>query len=230
MSTKNSNTDDIKDHYSIPLTPNTTNGSCMSSTPKVSSKFIKPTTPVDPMTPIDHNVIPQKTIERGMTFIAREKSTEEKIYIILYKLNDSEDDIMSKIFEVCIGRTAAYMDIKSKLQSGLDIDIHRSYIMTETRQTETATGDIKYYMIPYEECISVYSFCVSVSDFFNSDDFDIEEYADGDIPEGNRLGDTAHIMSAEQLEYRRMLEESLSRDKFIASMREMFEPGSSNNI
>ena len=122
------------------------------------------------------------------------------------------------------------MDIKNKLLSGLDIDVHRSYIMTETRQTETATGDIKYYMIPYEECISVYSFCVSVSDFFNTDEFDIEEYADGDVPEEGRLDNTVHIMSAEQIQYRQMLEESIGREKFIAHMREIFEPNESNNI
>ena len=231
MSTSNSRTNDPKDEYSIPTVPSAINGSNFQK-PMVASGFIHtPTTLIDPMTPVN-NTMPQKTIERGMTFIAREKSTEEKIYIILYRLNDSEDtdDVTSKTFEVCIGRTAAYMDIKTKLQSGLDIDIHRSYVMTETRQTETSTGDIKYYMIPYEDCISVYSFCVSVSEFFNSDEFDIEEYSDGDVTENGKFGDTVHIMSADQIEYRNMLEESLGREKFIAMMRERFEPGESNNI
>ena len=229
MSTRNSNTNDQKDYYNISLSPATTNGQ---SIPNVASGFIRPHAPIDPMTSIDHHDIPHKTIERGMTFIAREKSTEEKIYIILYRLNNSEDsdDIASKTFEVCIGRTAAYADIKSKLQSGLDIDVHRSYIITETRQTETATGDIKYYMIPYEECISIYSFCVSVAEFFNSDEFDIEDYADGDIPEDNRLDDTNHFMSADQIQYRKLLEESLKREKFLSTMREKIESDESNNI
>ena len=147
MSTTNSNTNDID----ICLSPSTINSQSTISTPKVASGFIRTPNLIDPMTPINDDM-PHKTIERGMTFIAREKSTEEKIYIILYRLNNSEDvdDVTSKTFEVCIGRTAAYSDIKNKLQSGLDIDVHRSYVMTETRQTETCTGDIKYYMIPYE--------------------------------------------------------------------------------
>ena len=231
MSTRNSNSHDPKDEYNIPFSPSTTNGSSI-PTPRVASGFIHSPAPIDPMTPIDNRAIPQKTIERGMTFIAREKSTEEKIYIILYRLNDSEetDDITSKTFEVCIGRTAAYVDIKTKLQSGLDIDIHRSYVMTETRQTETSTGDIKYYMIPYEDCISVYSFCISVSEFFNSDEFDIEEYADGDVPEDGKFDNTVHFMSADQIQYRKMLEESLGREKFISMMRERIESSESNNI
>lgn len=232
MSTRSSNTHDPKNEYDIPFTPSTNNGSSIPA-PKVASGFIHSPKLIEPMSPINDDM-PHKTIERGMTFIAREKSTEEKIYIILYRLNDSEDtdDVTSKTFEVCIGRTAAYSDIKNKLQSGLDIDIHRSYIMTETRQTETCTGDIKYYMIPYEECISVYSFCVSVAEFFNTDEFDIEEYADGDVPEGGKFENTVHFMSAEQIEYRRMLEESLGREKFIASMRESFTFDSTgpNNI
>lgn len=231
MSTRNNNSRDPKDEYSIPLSPSTNNGSFI-PTPRVSSGFIHSPVSIDPMTPVDNRTIPQKTIERGMTFIAREKSTEEKVYIILYRLNDSEDtdDITSKTFEVCIGRTAAYADIKTKLQSGLDIDVHRSYVMTETRQTETSTGDIKYYMIPYEDCISVYSFCISVAEFFDSDEFDIEEYSCGDVPEAGKFEDTVHFMSADQIQYRKMLEESLSREKFITTMREKIESSESNNI
>jgi hypothetical protein len=233
MSTRNGNINDPKDYYNIPLSPTTINCKSVPSAPNVSSGFIRPRTPVDPMTSIDHHDIPHKTIERGMTFIAREKSTEEKIYIILYRLNNASedtDDISSKTFEVCFGRTAAYSDIKNKLQSGLDVDVHRSHIITETRQTETATGDIKYYMIPYEECISIYSFCVSVAEFFDSDEFDIEDYSDGDIPEDNRMENTNHFMSADQIQYRKMLEESLGREKFISTMRERIESSESNNI
>ena len=230
MSTRNSNNHDIRDEYDIPSSYGTTNGQPIPA-PKVASGFIQSPKLIDPMTLIDDD-IPHKTIERGMTFIAREKSTEEKVYIILYRLNDSEDtdDITSKTFEICIGRTAAYSDIKNKLQSGLDIDVHRSYVMTETRQTETSTGDIKYYMIPYEECISVYSFCISVSEYFNTDEFDIEEYSDGDVPEGGKFEDTVHFMSADQIQYRNMLEESLRREKFISMTRERLDSEESNNI
>lgn len=232
LGTRNSTTRDPKDDYGISSIPSTSNISTIPE-PAPVSRFIKPIKPViDPFVP-NESPKPEKDIIRPMTFIAKEKSIEEKIYIILYKLNESDDidETISKIFEVCIGRTAAYMDIKTKLQSGLDIDIHRSYIMTETRQTETSTGDIKYYMIPYEECITVYSFCISVSDYyFGDDNFNIEDYAEGDVPEENRLSSAAHVMSAEQLEYRRMLEESIGRERFITGLREQFGPNNSNNI
>lgn len=227
MNTRNSNSHDPKDDYTIPSIPNTTNV----LSPTHVSRFIEPKKSIiDPFIPNESSKQPEMI--RPMTFIAKEKSIEEKIYIVLYKLNESDDtdETTSKIFEVCIGRTAAYMDIKSKLQSGLDIDVHRSYVMTETRQTETATGDIKYYMIPYEECITVYSFCISVSDYYADDDFSIEDYADGDVPDENRLSSASHVMSIEQLEYRKMLEESIGREKFITGLREQFGPNSSNNI
>ena len=69
-----------------------------------------------------------------------------------------------------------------------------------------------------------------MSDFFNTDEFDIEEYADGDVPEGGKFEDTVHFMSADQIQYRKMLEESLGREKFIAMTREKLDSVESNNI
>ena len=179
-------------------------------TPEMRSKFINPQKQ-------DNGLI------KPMDFDVRTKSFEEKVYIILYKLNTSEDDdIYKNIYTACIGRTAAYNDIKEKLVSGLDIDIHRSLVMTETKQTETDTGDRKYYMIPYNELISVYSFCVSVSNYYTEDEFDIEDYNDGDIPENSSNEDNVirgNFLTPEQIAYRNMLEESMKRDKFITSMR-----------
>ena len=190
----------------------------MEEIPKVKSGFIKS----------DSN---NTNLINPIHYEAKEKSPEEKIYIILYNLNDvDEDDPTSKTFSVCIGRTLAYNDIKNKLLSGMAIDVHRSYVMTETRQTETKSGDIKYYMIPYEECISIYAFFVSISNFYSDDEFDIEDYADGDVPEDDRLNKANTVLSADQLEYRRMLEESLQRDKFITNMRQIYANDSSNNV
>lgn len=218
MGTRNGATD-ARELYDIPTTPNTNN----STGPKVESKFIKPMVPVEQVT-ANNDLI------RPMQFEAKDKSFEEKIYILLYTLSDiDEDDPASKTFSVCIGRTMAYSDIKSKLQSGLEIDVHRSYVMTETKQTETRTGDIKYFMIPYEECMSVYAFCTSIGSFY-SDEFDIEDYADGDVPEDDRFGRTNTVLSSEQIEYRRMLEEAIGRDRFINNMRQIYGPESSNNV
>ena len=218
IGTSNSYTD-TQESYNIQTTSNTNN----SIGPKVGSKFIQPMVPIE-QTPSNNGLI------RPMQFEAKDKDFEEKIYILLYTLSDiDEDDPASKTFSVCIGRTMAYNDIKTKLQSGLEIDVHRSHVMTETKQTETKTGDIKYFMIPYEECMSVYAFCTSIGAFY-SDEFDIEDYADGDVPEDDRFGRLNTVLSSEQIEYRRMLEEAIGRDKFIDTMRQIYGPESSNNV
>lgn len=187
-------------------------------------------TPIDPM--IDIPGIKSKFITssenaskviKPMHFGVKPKSFEEKIYLILYIINDiDETEPESKTFSVCIGRTMAYEDIKTKLQSGLDIDVHRSYVMTETKQIEASTGDEKYFMIPYNECMSVYAFCISISNFYGNEDFDIEEYASGDVPEDDRMNHTIHAMSPEQIQYRNMLEESMRRSKFITEVRSIY--------
>ena len=163
-----------------------------------------------------------------MTFEDRDKSFEEKTYIILYVINGEEDDdVYSRSFSVCIGRTMAYEDIKEKLISGLDIDVHRSKVITETKQTETKTGNIKYSLMPYNECISVYAFITSISSFYDDDEFDIEDYSYGDVPEDNGIKER-RVMSSEQIEYRRMLEESISRREFINTLRENNTTGGTN--
>ena len=195
------------DNKNTPIEP-------MIDLPEVRSKFITPL-------PSEKNNGPI----RPMQFTVRNKSFEEKIYIILYKINDIDEDLPeSKTFSVCIGRTMAYSDIKTKLIEGLDIDVHRSYIMTETKQVEAATGDEKYYMIPYSECMSVYAFCVSVANYYGEDDFDIEEYSSGDVPEDDRMNKTKHVMSQDQINYRNMLEDSIRRDKFLTEMRSIYGP------
>ena len=161
-----------------------------------------------------------------MVFEAPTKSFEEKIYIILYTLNDDserDNDIYSKVFSICVGRTEVYLDIKNKLISGVPVDIHRSRILTETKQTETITGDIKYYMLPYEAAISVYSFCTAVKEYYN-DEFDIEDYNDGDVESvgvsvESELASHPMYLTAEQQEYRKMLNEAIHRDKFIETVR-----------
>lgn len=166
-------------------------------------------------------VNPNQGLTKFMDFDVRTKSIEEKLYIILYRLNDSDDEIYSKTFSICIGRTEAYNDIKDKLISGVSVDIHRSKIITETKQTESETGDRKYYLIPYEECISIYSFCTSVREYYSFDDFDIEDYNDTEVPEDNTDADLAknpRYMTKEQQDYMKMLEASMSRDKFIKSI------------
>lgn len=195
--------------------------------PKVKSPFIRE--------PLPQNLpgeAPSKANPvNPMIFYARQKSTEEKVYILLYRINGvDESDMESKVFEICIGRTAAYADIKDKLQSGIDVDVHRSIVITETIQTETKTGNTKYFLMPFEECISVYAFCVSLSEFFDTDDFDIEDYSEGDIPEDNKFDTASRFLTAEQLEYRALLEQSVRRESFIDELRQSIKESENNLI
>lgn len=193
------------------------------------SKFINSNGLIDPMSDVIKSANDVKLI-RPMQFEAKDKSFEEKTYIILYTLNHiDEEDPSSRTFSVCIGRTMAYSDIKNKILSGLDVDVHRSCVLTETKQTETNTGDIKYFMIPYNESISVYAFCISVAGFYSDDEFNIEEYSDGDVPENN-THNTNFVMTPEQITYRNLLEESLNRDRFINDMIKVYGNDDSNNV
>lgn len=158
-----------------------------------------------------------------MEFDVRTKSVEEKIYIILYKVDhiDEMDQMYRNIYDICLGRTDAYNTIKEKLVSGVPIDIHRTKIITETKQTETDSGDRKYYLLPYNECISLYAFLLSIQDFYSEDNFDIEDYNTTGIPEDVKddIEDKPNYLTPEQVEYRKMLEASMHRDKFLNTMK-----------
>lgn len=165
---------------------------------------------------------------KGMDFDVRTKGFEEKTYIILYKIDiDPEDDSMHEnCYSVRIGRTEAYNDIKEKLLSGVNVDIHRSRIITETKETQSSTGDRKYFLMALEDCISIYSFCIGVSEYYSNDPFNIEDFNNKPIPDDPNpmLSDLPNYLTPEQEEYRQMLEESISR-------RDMFNnlEGSSKN-
>lgn len=166
------------------------------------------------------NAQPPISLQKGMDFDVREKSFEEKIFIILYKIEgDDIEEYQKNCFSICIGRTNTFNDIKEKLISGLDIDVHKSKIITETKQTESSTGDRKYFLLPYEECISVYAFCISVRDYYSDDDFNIEEFNNSEIPESDEIESLPGYLSAEQLEYRKLLNASFNSDKFINELK-----------
>lgn len=180
---------------------------------------------------------PSSGLQKAMDFDVKTKSNEEKLYILLYKLTENEDEIYNSIYSICIGRTGAYSDIKSKLISGLDIDVHKSIIITETKQTESSTGDRKYFLLPLDECISIYAFCIQMAEYFSDDSFNIEEYnttlIDSDSEQSQLYEDKKESIipkkyTNEELEYKRMLEESMHRDKFLSALQ--LEKNIENNI
>lgn len=164
-------------------------------------------------------VDPESGLIKPMDFDVKTKGIEEKVYIILYKIDtDMENDMMyENIYSVKIGRTEAYSDIKEKLLSGVNIDIHRSRVITETKQTETKTGDRKYFLMALEDCLSIYSFCISVSEYYSNDPFNIEDFNNTPIPDdpNTMLSELPNYLTPEQQEYRAMMEESMRRERMF---------------
>lgn len=154
----------------------------------MSDEIKKKKVPVDPvifepgaeLAPEPQNQ-PKKGI-RPAIFEAPIKSFEDKTYIVLVKLFN-DDDLFDGSFKVCHGRTECYTHIEDVLESYADsVDIHNSLIITETRQTETETGDIKYYLLNLPECVSLYAFCKSVETYYGTYGFNIEDYNKGNNP------------------------------------------------
>ena len=153
---------------------------------------------------------------RPIIFDAPNKDVEEKTYIILYNIepDDDMDEIYSRIFSVCIGRTDAYFDIKEKLTSGLGINIYTSKVITETKQTETESGDTKYYLLSYEECINIFAFCTGIQAFYGDDGFDINDYINnGSSEDIDDIQNNVFYLTPEQKAYRAMLNEAMNMRK-----------------
>lgn len=133
------------------------------------------------------------------------KDVEQKTFIILYEVDsdNEENSIFDHVFTICTGRTSAYNDIKEKLLSGVNINIHKSIIITETRQTETKTASEKYFLMNLDKCISVYSFCIAVSDSYSDDSFNIEDYNDAQYSISEEFDSVS--LTDEQQEYKRLI-------------------------
>lgn len=143
----------------------------------------------------------------------RTKDTEEKVYIILYQLDDDlVEETFQNIYTISRGRTPAYEDIQNKLQCGLNVDIHRSKVLVETKQVQASTGDAHYYLLSIDDAISIYSFCKSIEGDYQNYNFDIENYNDSDVPSENE--DVRHVgldrLTKEQEEYLKMIMEALA--------------------
>lgn len=166
-----------------------------------------------------------------------DKGPEEKVYIILYIIDfddtdmDREMDSMYRnIFSVCIGRTECYNDIKNKLISGVNINVRKSKVMVETKQTNTKTGEEKYYMMPYSDCISVLAFCTNVRHLYPDDEFEIDDYtsSDEDINNATEV-DMKIAYTKEQLQLKSLLD-AISSNSTFSDMQAIMSNQEGNNI
>ena len=122
------------------------------------------------------NTPEKKKLINPMIFDVPIKSFEDKLYILLI-VGENNDSMFDGNYKICNGRTECYRHIQSLIEAfGEDIDVHQSMVITETKQTETDTGNTKYYLINYPDSVSVYAFCKSVESFYSNDSFNIDDY------------------------------------------------------
>lgn len=116
----------------------------------------------------------------------KKKHYEEKLFIILYKLKDTATDDLpeefTRIYSICVGRTAAYRDIQTKLVNN-NIDIIDSVVITESLPKDENNNEIsnKYYLLNLADCYNIYKFCKAVEDQYADSDFRIDSYLDKDV-------------------------------------------------
>ena len=174
------------------------------------------------------------------------KHFEEKIFIILYKLNNIDDnlpDIYSRIFTVCIGRTAAYHDIQTKIMEE-NVDILNSIITTEVCPDDSEVndnGDYDYYLIDLPKCLNIYKFCKGVEGFYADEEFRIDKFIDStNISDYNSnidelITDKVDQKDIEKInqdkELYKLATESMNRSNFIDIMtREFNNKKDSGNV
>ena len=134
-----------------------------------------------------------KKLINPMVFEAPTKSYEDKTYIIFIKI-DSDESYFDGRFKIVNGRTACYRTIDKFLEMyGSDFNVYKSKVLTETKQTETDTGNTKYYFLPFEEAVSVYTFCKSLESFYGDTAFDIDYYAADCSPEDDDIEEDYNI-------------------------------------
>lgn len=165
-------------------------------------------------------------LQKLMDFDVPTKSFEEKIYIVLYRINGATVDDFDGLFDVRIGRTETYESIKTHLMSGMDIDIHNSKIITEVKLKDK-NDDKKYFLIPFDECISIYAFFNSVSSYYSDDDFNIEDY---NTSKTDNDEEEVYQRSKEQKEFEEDILQSLKNDKFSISFMNNNSSSEINNV
>ena len=131
---------------------------------KSSDKIHKPL--IDPLLPIEDGLtdplLPPDEPDKGF---------EEKKYLVLWVMNDDSSEYGNHFF-IGTGRTETYYFLRDNIT---EIDIHNSYVLVETKQTETKSKVRRWYMTSIDKAITVYQFLKKIQDNYN-DKFDVEDY------------------------------------------------------
>lgn len=96
----------------------------------------------------------EKTLVRPIVYEAPNKTPEEKMYIVLYVIEEN----IEQEYDICIGRDKAFEDIINCLiYYNRDLNLDKSKVLVETKQTST-TGDIIYFITHPNDSLSIKQF------------------------------------------------------------------------
>lgn len=102
---------------------------------------------------------------------AMKKSTEEKIYIVLY-YNQEYEEFKHAIF---YGRYNVYFGIKNILDSE-SIDLAASTVLVETVAIDPVSKNPKRYLIHPENASNIIDFCKQMEAYFGENSYSLAEY------------------------------------------------------
>ena len=105
---------------------------------------------------------------------ALQRSTEEKMYLVLYYNIEYEEYKFAKFY----GRYNAYFGIRDLLEAE-SIDLHASEVLVETVGLDARTNKARRFLMHPEEAFDIYDFCKEMEKFFGDNAYSIEAYDTG---------------------------------------------------
>ena len=117
---------------------------------------------------------PFRKVDIDPNAAALQRSTEEKMYLVLYYNIEYEEYKFAKFY----GRYNAYFGIRDLLEAE-SIDLHASEVLVETVGLDARSRQAKRYLMHPEEALDIYDFCKQMEKFFGDNAYSIEAYDTG---------------------------------------------------
>ena len=117
---------------------------------------------------------PFRKVDIDPNAAALQRTTEEKMYLVLYYNIEYEEYKFAKFY----GRYNAYFGIRDLLEAE-SIDLHASEVLVETVGLDARSRQAKRYLMHPEEALDIYDFCKQMEKFFGDNAYSIEAYDTG---------------------------------------------------
>ena len=117
---------------------------------------------------------PFRKVDIDPNAAALQRTTEEKMYLVLYYNIEYEEYKFAKFY----GRYNAYFGIRDLLEAE-SIDLHASEVLVETVGLDARSRQAKRYLMHPEEALDIYDFCKQMEKFFGDNAYSIEAYNTG---------------------------------------------------